>query len=507
MQTISPASTPSPSPPTSALNTPPNDKSAVQTLPSFATAAKTGATSSFSGRSSVSGKNFSHAHDGSKHGRERGRPIACLFVASLNSARSEQELATAVENHFKRWGPLLHVKVLKDWLQRPYSFVQFQNQEDASRALAEAHNTLLDGRYIRVEQARMNRTIWIAHPTIQPKLQDVRSLLQPFGELEELTATIDRPGFLARFAYRDDAISAFSSLRHSVWSVEWAQNSSASSPQGENGASNGHVKHAAMQRSASHPDSLSKSPAPQAIVNRNKSTGNLSNVGSAPASSHVPTTQRDVSSSSSSPRMPAQSAPMPVPNAPAPMENVLAGAMISPTQAGPHPMFAPAPAMPPTIDPFSIFAGQLDPTHCSRELLIDHFSKFGNVVDCKLIHQGRKSAFAFVRFDTQAAAMSAVSSENKPVFQQKPIRVQFRQIRSVPGPMSMPGCCYGMYPPSAQFMPPTIVGVGPNGMPVGSPINMSMGPMYPYVTPEMCMQGNFFYYGQGALPMTPAPSY
>lgn len=32
----------------------------------------------------------------------------------------------SVTEHFKRWGHLLNVKVLKDWMQRPYSFVQFE---------------------------------------------------------------------------------------------------------------------------------------------------------------------------------------------------------------------------------------------------------------------------------------------------------------------------------------------------------------------------------------------
>lgn len=32
----------------------------------------------------------------------------------------------SVTEHFKKWGPLLNVKVLKDWMQRPYSFVQFE---------------------------------------------------------------------------------------------------------------------------------------------------------------------------------------------------------------------------------------------------------------------------------------------------------------------------------------------------------------------------------------------
>ncbi|KAG4303055.1 hypothetical protein PCK1_000721 [Pneumocystis canis] len=82
----------------------------------------------------------------------RGRPAACLFVASLSSSRTDEQLCISVTNHFRKWGNLLNVKVLKDWMQRPYSFVQFENFDDAKRALREAHNTVIDGRHIRVEK-------------------------------------------------------------------------------------------------------------------------------------------------------------------------------------------------------------------------------------------------------------------------------------------------------------------------------------------------------------------
>ena len=36
-----------------------------------------------------------------------------------------------------------------------------QNVCDAKKALVEAHNTVIEGRHIRVEQARVNRTLFI----------------------------------------------------------------------------------------------------------------------------------------------------------------------------------------------------------------------------------------------------------------------------------------------------------------------------------------------------------
>ncbi|EMR08203.1 hypothetical protein PNEG_03373 [Pneumocystis murina B123] len=164
----------------------------------------------------------------------RGRPAACLFVASLSSSRTDEELCASVTNHFRKWGNLLNVKVLKDWMQRPYSFVQFENFEDAKRALREAHNTVIDGRHIRVEKARVNRTLYISRIGQSLEEQDVKNLLEPYGEIEDIVIPSSSNQMLrndmgkccfARFAFRDDAIQAFSNLRRNGnWIVEWAQN-------------------------------------------------------------------------------------------------------------------------------------------------------------------------------------------------------------------------------------------------------------------------------------------
>ncbi|KAG4305968.1 hypothetical protein PORY_000878 [Pneumocystis oryctolagi] len=171
---------------------------------------------------------------GAESSANRGRPAACLFVASLSSSRTDEQLCASVTNHFRKWGNLLNVKVLKDWMQRPYSFVQFENFDDAKRALREAHNTVIDGRHIRVEKARVNRTLYISRIGHPLEEHDVRSLLEPYGEIEDIVipsssnnAFRNNAGkcCFARFAFRDDAIQAFSSLRRNGnWIVEWAQN-------------------------------------------------------------------------------------------------------------------------------------------------------------------------------------------------------------------------------------------------------------------------------------------
>jgi RNA recognition motif-containing protein len=54
------------------------------------------------------------------------------------------------------------VKLLKDRSSRPYAFVQFQNVEEADKAIAMTQNYPLDGRKLRVEKAKVNRTLFIA---------------------------------------------------------------------------------------------------------------------------------------------------------------------------------------------------------------------------------------------------------------------------------------------------------------------------------------------------------
>lgn len=51
----------------------------------------------------------------------RGPPQACIFVASIATMTTEEKL----QEHFKKFGRVLKVKLLKDKANRPYAFVQF----------------------------------------------------------------------------------------------------------------------------------------------------------------------------------------------------------------------------------------------------------------------------------------------------------------------------------------------------------------------------------------------
>ncbi|KAI8901236.1 hypothetical protein BC833DRAFT_562613 [Globomyces pollinis-pini] len=164
----------------------------------------------------------------------RGPPNACLFVASLCSAKSESELSITVTNYFSQWGTLLHVKVLKDWKSRPFAFVQFKNVKDAEQALVEANNTFLDNRPIRIERAKVNRTLFISKigflssiiNLLDRELSEIHihEILSKFGSIETLKVLKDfetgipKGCVFVKYCFREDAIVASIQLQiHQNW--------------------------------------------------------------------------------------------------------------------------------------------------------------------------------------------------------------------------------------------------------------------------------------------------
>ncbi|CAI5759418.1 unnamed protein product [Candida verbasci] len=165
----------------------------------------------------------------------KGKPSACVFVASLKADLTDDELCLSVTHHFGKWGQLTTVKVLRDTSNRPYAFVQYTNDEESKLAIKYGHNSVLDGRNIRCEAAKVNRTLFVTFKTIINK-NEVKLQLEKFGEIEELIPSTPKGGvfkdyhksyksWFCKFVYRDDAIRAFASLQdNSDLKIEWSQN-------------------------------------------------------------------------------------------------------------------------------------------------------------------------------------------------------------------------------------------------------------------------------------------
>lgn len=168
----------------------------------------------------------------------RGRPSSCVFVASLCSSKTDDELCLSVTNEFSKWGKLATVKVLRDLLNRPYAFVQYTNDEDAKLAISKGHNSVLDGRNLRCEAAKVNRTIFVAFKYLKNE-KVVNEAFGKYGEIEQIAACDEFGNYknkmklesessrfwFCKYAFRDDAIKAFANLSENPsLLVQWAQN-------------------------------------------------------------------------------------------------------------------------------------------------------------------------------------------------------------------------------------------------------------------------------------------
>ncbi|KAM3162609.1 RIM4-like protein [Lachancea thermotolerans] len=303
----------------------------------------------------------------------RGRPSSCVFVASLAASLSDDDLCLSVTENFKKFGRLTMVKVLRDPANRPYAFVQYTNDADAKKALKEAQGSSLNGRTIRCEPARVNRTLFVCYKGRNLNSSGlvsaafVNQLLEKFGELEQLVACRDQffhrknnaysgsdrsNAWFIQFAYRDDAIRAFANLKSDLnWVVEWAQNIEA----------------------PSHMNMLSDS---KNLVIREETEPENEGACIMPVDSYSESSGSEV-----------------------------------------------------VIDQKSIFVGQLDPM-ATEEGVLERFSRHGSILELNLISKPN-NVFAFIRFTTEEAAAAALEMENHAMFLNKTMHVQYREIGGI----------------------------------------------------------------------------
>jgi len=156
----------------------------------------------------------------------KGPPQACLFIASLSPDTAEE----ALKAFFSNYGEVLKVKLLKDRSMRPYAFVQYKTIEQADEALQHSVNETIDGRRLRVERAKVNRTLFVAKMDRTISGAQLREIIEEFAPVESVTIIKNHHtnkskgcGFV-KFLYREDAMEAFMGLKNSQrkWVVEWA---------------------------------------------------------------------------------------------------------------------------------------------------------------------------------------------------------------------------------------------------------------------------------------------
>ncbi|KAK9464567.1 hypothetical protein V1512DRAFT_109061 [Lipomyces arxii] len=149
---------------------------------------------------------------------DRSHPSACLFVASLSSSHTLENLREAVAEIFAKWSPI-DVTTHRDSADRPYAFVQMRTYEDARDALSECRGALIFDRPIRCEHARVNRALFLASSSKIMLRREAEIIFEKFGQLEFLISATTQygrgvlRGWCGKFEYREDAIEAYFLLK------------------------------------------------------------------------------------------------------------------------------------------------------------------------------------------------------------------------------------------------------------------------------------------------------
>ncbi|KAI9812690.1 MAG: hypothetical protein M1832_000347 [Thelocarpon impressellum] len=148
-------------------------------------------------------------------------PSACVFVANLASACTDEHLEQSVAVIFKQFGTV-YVKIRRDNRGMPYAFCQYEHDEDARRAIVGGRRQVIDGRPCRTEPAKVNRSLYMSRLTGGKIAEgEARRVLHPFGPIEACwwSSRTEREmyqlpeGIWVKFAYFQDCRDAQSAFR------------------------------------------------------------------------------------------------------------------------------------------------------------------------------------------------------------------------------------------------------------------------------------------------------
>jgi RNA recognition motif-containing protein len=93
----------------------------------------------------------------------------------------------------------------------PFAFVHYESCEEAETALKNAPGKFLNGRRIRVEKAKVNRSLFIKFPD-NKSTPEIFQNLKKFGTIEKFIRGKSGSAFV-KYNFREDALDAFSSLK------------------------------------------------------------------------------------------------------------------------------------------------------------------------------------------------------------------------------------------------------------------------------------------------------
>lgn len=157
------------------------------------------------------------------------QPRGCLFVAGYPTTSSEEDIIELLWIQFSRWGIVDNIKLTFTNTGVPFGFVYFEDFRSAETFLKESDRVYIRRSLLRVEDARVNRSLYVAHvdgskihgQTLALQLERHGKVLAlDYDENVLLTAT--RGAWLVRYTSWDEAIAAHHWLQSmGCWSTEW----------------------------------------------------------------------------------------------------------------------------------------------------------------------------------------------------------------------------------------------------------------------------------------------
>ncbi|TIB86175.1 hypothetical protein E3Q19_04005 [Wallemia mellicola] len=158
-------------------------------------------------------------------------PKAALFCANLPEQFRDDELKYKLTQLFSKFGKVHHVKLNRDKQNSALSFNFKLHSTQADLALNKSNKLYLKDRLLRVERARVNRSLRISSPSIDSTA--IEAFFSRHGEIEFFLAgpskalvpeeSANQGEYVIRFKYRDDCMAAwFNHRQSSLFKLSWA---------------------------------------------------------------------------------------------------------------------------------------------------------------------------------------------------------------------------------------------------------------------------------------------
>lgn len=157
------------------------------------------------------------------------QPRGCLFVAGYPTSSPDEDIIELLWIQFSRWGIVDNIKLTFTNTGVPFGFVYFEDFRSAETFLRESDRVYIRRSLLRVEDARVNRSLYVTHMDGRKTHGQTLALqLERHGKVlaldydENVAITHNRGAWLVRYTLWDEAIAAYQWLQSmGCWCIEW----------------------------------------------------------------------------------------------------------------------------------------------------------------------------------------------------------------------------------------------------------------------------------------------